>query len=81
MKKKGCNFHQEKINSIFELTDEMLFISGKEWDELVVQHNSFFQNTFGVVICWRNIYNIAKKGQPTGFPHFLEYIFYAKTIM
>ncbi len=40
--KKGFNFCEKEIDCLFELIDEMLHISRKEWEELAMQHHSFF---------------------------------------
>ncbi len=42
VKKKCFNFCQKETYCHLKLIDEMLAISGEEWEELTMQHHSFF---------------------------------------
>ena len=82
VKKKGFNFRQKEIDCLLDLIDEMLPISGKEWEELAMRHNSFFpEHDRNAESLKRKFYSIAKKGPPTGSPNCPEYVRYAKAIM
>ncbi len=82
VKKKCFNFHQKEINCLLELTDEMLPISEKEWEELAMWHQSFFPEHNHKNDSLKQKFNsIAKKGPLTGSPDCPEYVWYAKAIM
>ncbi len=81
VKKKGFNFCQKEIDCLLELINEMLSISGKEWEELAMRHHSFFpEQDHNADLLKQKFYTIAKKGPPTGSPNCPEYVWYAKAI-
>ncbi len=82
VKKKCFNFCQMEIDCLLELIDEMLPISGKEWEELASQHHSFFpEQDCNTDPLKQKFCTIIKKGPPTGSSNCPEYVRYAKAIM
>ncbi len=80
-KKKGYNFWQNEIDWLLELTDKLLPINGKEWEELARKHYTFFpKHNLNGDLLKHKFYNIAYQGPPTGASDYLAYVRYAKAI-